>query len=122
MSITSIRGVVFASLGAAAALANIAVAVPAHAAEPQAPTAMVRYADLDLATAKGAARLGHRVRAAAETVCGSADVRDLARMAPVQRCRAAAIVDAAPQIAAAIESARNGTKVAAADGLRVASR
>lgn len=122
MSITTIRGVVFASLSAAAALANVAVAVPAHAAEPSAPTASVRYADLDLATPDGVARLDRRIRIAAKSVCGEADPRDLARMAPVQQCRAKAIVSAAPQIASAIESAHGDTRVASNAGLRVAGR
>lgn len=122
MSIITVRGVMFASLSAVVALANVAVAVPAHAAAPEAPTALVRYADLDLATAGGVARLDRRIRAAVTDVCGAADIRDLVQGAAVHRCRVAALADAAPQLASAIASARNGTKVAATYSLRVASR
>ena len=121
MSITNVRGVI-ASLGAVAALANVAVALPAHAAEPQAPTASVRYADLDLATPDGVARLDRRIRVAVSAVCGTADIRDLSRAALVRQCRDNAMTGAAPQIASAIERARDGTQVASAASLRVATR
>ena len=44
---------------------------PAFAASPETGASPVRYADLDLATARGAKILHHRIAAALEAVCGS---------------------------------------------------
>lgn len=56
------------------ALASVGIALPA-AAEPQAPRAAVRYADLDLATAAGQAMLATRIEWAAREVCKVTDER-----------------------------------------------
>jgi len=74
----------------AAFAAAIAVATaPAFAAAPEAATSAVSYAGLDLATARGASILHHRIAASLEAVCGSyagtqysagdGEVREIAR-------------------------------------------
>ena len=117
----STRTVFFASLSAAFAIANVAVAVPARAAEA-APSTTVRFADLDLTTQSDVARLDRRLRSAATIVCGTADMRDLSRTRIVDQCRKVALDGAAPQVASVIEQARNGTRFANATPLRVAAR
>lgn len=61
----------------------------------------VSYADLDLAAPAGATVLKHRIKAAAERVCGRPHVRDLKAMAAWQECRSSAEADAVAQLAAA---------------------
>ena len=48
---------------------------------------VVSYADLDLATADGVARLDRRIAAAVATACGTASGVDLAGQNDVRRCR-----------------------------------
>ncbi|GAA0537827.1 UrcA family protein [Rhizomicrobium palustre] len=60
------------------------------AAASAAPQISVSYADLDLARPAGATTLINRIRVAAETVCGSADIRDLAAF----RRRSACVTEA----------------------------
>jgi len=69
-----------------------AFATGARAAD--APQVHVSYADLNLSTTAGAARLTSRISAAAEQVCGFAPDRDLARKAQFDSCKARAIADA----------------------------
>jgi len=56
-----------AALAAAIALTT----APAFAASPEAGASAVRYADLDLASARGVKILHHRIAVALEAVCGS---------------------------------------------------
>lgn len=96
-----------AALAVAATIAASAAGLapfagPAHAAEVSGPAvvaARIRYDDLDLRSAAGAARLAARVRAAAERVCLEPGVQRLdARLAGLE-CRDALIAAAGPQIA-----------------------
>ncbi|MET0270144.1 MAG: UrcA family protein [Sphingomonas sp.] len=121
MTITPVRTMIFATLGAAFAIANVAIAVPAQAAET-APTAIVRLAGLDLTNARDIARLDGRVRRAAQSVCGTADVRDLPHRAQVLACRATALDAVKPQIASLIGRAQNGPQLADAAMVTVAAR
>lgn len=50
----------------------------------------VSYADLDLTTPDGQARLTSRLRQAVQKVCGVANPSDLKEMSAVRRCRRAA--------------------------------
>jgi UrcA family protein len=54
----------------ALALATVALAVPAAAAEDQPPTVGVRYSDLDLTSEAGQKQLDIRLERAAREVCG----------------------------------------------------
>lgn len=71
-------------------------AAMASAASPQnaAPTAVVRYNDLDLSTEQGAKVLYLRILGAAERVCPDANNRDLAAMHERETCRHDAISSA----------------------------
>ncbi|HYD12404.1 MAG TPA: UrcA family protein [Allosphingosinicella sp.] len=73
-------------LFAAAAFASAVSLSPAFA-KPIAPEVrVVSYADLDLSTAAGQARLDRRIEAAVRDVCGEAASFDLARRQAVQDC------------------------------------
>jgi len=102
------------SLGLSCALA----ATPAFA-DPEAPSVTVRTNDLDLATPAGEQMLHHRIARAITSVCGVADVPDLAAVARQNICRANAMAKAAPQIQVALAKARTG-KAYAANGAEAA--
>ena len=63
---------VFAATAAvAASFATLAIGTaPAYAQTAETVDVAVRYGDLDLSTAKGAATLDRRIARAAETICG----------------------------------------------------
>jgi UrcA family protein len=68
-----------------AAIAAVCLAFPAFA-QDEAPVARIRYADLDLSTPAGQAKLKKRVRWAINAACP--DMRGpLSQMAQAQRCR-----------------------------------
>ena len=73
-------------------------ASPALAAPPEARTRIVSYADLNLASAAGRARLESRIERAVRAVCGSPIVWELRSFDRVQECRAEARADAAAQL------------------------
>jgi UrcA family protein len=58
------------------------------------PQVHVKYADLNIDTPAGAARLYQRIRGAAIAVCPAFDARNLAGRAAVEACRTRAIADA----------------------------
>ena len=76
-------------LFALAALAAAGAAAPASAVVNASGTRIVRYADLDLSSAAGRARLEQRIGAAVRIVCGSAASGDLGGASAVQDCRTA---------------------------------
>ena len=59
-----------------------------------AQTKTVSYADLDLASAAGAKAFDARIRAAARSVCGTADLRDIVATKSAQRCFETAVAKA----------------------------
>ena len=66
------------------------------AAEPV--SVSVSYADLDLAAPAGATVLKHRIKAAADKVCGRPHMRDLKAMAAWEDCRTAAQAEAVARL------------------------
>jgi len=66
------------------------------------PSAVVRFADLNLDSEAGSLALYHRLAAAAGEVCPAADVRDLHMQAVAKACQ----VDAIRRAAARIQSPR----------------
>ena len=72
---------------------------PAFAAPPApaAQTRIVSYADLDLSSAAGRARLDQRIGAAVRAVCGRAAPTDLNGLVQVQACREETLADATAQ-------------------------
>ena len=64
----------------------------AYAAPPEnAPSKVVKFADLDLSRSEGASVLYQRLRGAAESVCAPLDDRDLARQKSFKACVQSAI-------------------------------
>jgi UrcA family protein len=108
MTITDLK---FAALAAVMAVAvtgaTIVAASPAFGAElvvtGAPPTARVAYADLDLGSAAGLAKLNRRVAAAADRLCVGIGIEQLAARLDGLTCRRATIEAAAPQIRHAVE-------------------
>jgi UrcA family protein len=74
------------ALVAAASVFVSAFAIGAHADEVTAPARTVRYSDLNLNTQAGAESLYHRIRNAAELVCGDVSSRQMAEAAMAKTC------------------------------------
>ncbi len=91
------------ALAASVTLAGSALANPVAA-----PTVRVSYADLNLATPAGAAKLHSRLRAASASLCGQADFRDLTRVTLENACVARTLAGALEQVegATAVRIAR----------------
>ena len=94
---------------AALAATAATVSFPAFAADI-APTAEVRYADLNLASTDGAQALKARVARAARRVCTDHGDKTLAGAARARECARIALVKAMPQVELALANA--GTRVA----------
>lgn len=91
------------------------IALPAAAAPaPELPQAIVRTADLDLATPAGEQALHHRIATAVTQVCGVAGSRELAVNASIKGCRATAWDSASRQMQTVLASARDGKAYAVA--------
>ncbi len=73
-------------LFAAAALASAISVSPVFAKPVQPDVRVVSYADLDLSSNSGQARLERRIEAAVRDVCGDAPSFDLARRNSVREC------------------------------------
>ena len=99
----------FAALATVTALAvtgaTLVATSPVAAADlvVNAPTARVSYADLDLRSGAGVARLERRVAAAATRLCIGIGEETLADQLDGYECRDATIAAAQPQIRRAIE-------------------
>ena len=91
-----LRSIALAAASTAAALAL--TCTPATAADitvaPETVTVRVSYADLNLATAQGRARLDRRIAGAARSICGNFHPADLEMASLVQNCREDAIASA----------------------------
>ncbi len=74
-------------LFAAAALASAVTISPVFAKAATPGVRIVSYADLDLSSSAGRARLEQRIDAAVRDVCGEAPGFDLARRKAVEDCR-----------------------------------
>lgn len=87
------------------AAAALLVPVAAQAAEPNAaPTATIRYDDLNLSSPSGLATLNGRVKAAANRVCGTVPVSPFNEARAIAACREQMFRSAAVQIALATRS------------------
>ena len=74
-------------LFAAAALASAVTTSPVFAKAATPGVRVVSYADLDLTSSAGRARLEQRINAAVRDVCGEAPSFDLVRRRAVAECR-----------------------------------
>lgn len=97
------------------AAAALALSAPAYAADNDLGTSVV-YGDLDLASAKGSAKLERRVRLAAAQACGLIPVINLNAREHAMACHSDFIAEAnsklQPAFAAAADK-RRGTTLAA---------
>lgn len=97
------RRAVFTALGAAAALASVALLgspAVANASEPavEAPQLTVYYSFRDLSTERGTRALYLRIVSAARGVCPSYDSRDLDAFSYSRECQRRAVARAVRQI------------------------
>ena len=111
------RTTIIAALAAAVATTGT-IAFPAYAAETS-PTAEVRYADLDLASADGAQALKVRVERAAKRVCSVSGDRSLRSVSEARACTTVTMAKAMPQVELALSKA--GTQYAEAGRVTVAA-
>ncbi len=96
----------------AAMIAATLVTAPANAASDNIPTRVVRYADLNLATAAGQATLNRRIVNAARAVCAADNNPDLRARQAANKCYRTAIASANRQAEIAVANSR-GTSSAA---------
>jgi UrcA family protein len=93
----SLRTIALAAVASAAASLSL-TAAPAAASDivvaPETVTVRVSYADLNLASAEGRARLDRRIAGAARSICGSVLPAHLEMAALVKSCRENAIASA----------------------------
>jgi UrcA family protein len=67
-------------------------------------TVRISYADLDLISPEGKAKLDRRIRTAVQTACGTASDADLEGKNAVRNCRSAAYKAASAQVRLASET------------------
>ena len=109
-----------ARLASIALLATVGFALPAHAADLQQSRA-VNTADLDLTTDAGVDQLNGRISRASVSVCGGYPGRDLHEVVSFNRCRAAAIARAKPDVERVVTAARSGGSQTAAVTVKAAA-
>jgi UrcA family protein len=77
----------------------------AATAPTDAPSVVVRYADLDITTRQGARALYRRIAVAAQHVCPDADIRDLDRSSQIRACQQQAIARAVQAVSSPLLAA-----------------
>ncbi len=112
-----------AAIGASALTLGLA-AGPASASDvdvvvtgrpSEAPSAIVRYADLNLATAQGKARLVSRIDFAADKLCGKPRVIENHVATEMKACRSTVFASAKPQVQALYAAIESGQRLALGD-------
>ena len=104
----------FSALAAAAlTVGTLALSTPVKAA-PAEDQISVRIGDLDLSSARGAATLDRRVRAAARQICGWVPVSDLNMQAQVSECQDSVVASARQEIEIALNASRPQQRIALA--------
>ena len=95
----------------AALAAAAAIVTPTVSQAQETRSERVTYADLDLASGAGQARLQDRIAFAAKSVCDAGSYTDVVMMPLVRACRSSAIASAQPAFSAAVAAAtgRHGT-------------
>lgn len=94
----SVRSIALAAAACMAATFSTVVPTPAAAADivvaPERITVRISYADLNIASSEGRARLESRVASAARSICGTSFPADLEMVELVKTCRSDAIASA----------------------------
>ena len=98
------------SLGTSSAIAQQPVVVKADPV----PTKVVSYADLNIASKAGQARLVHRIRAAASDICLENNKEDVEFTVARRGCYKTAVSSGLEQMSRAIAARESGTFLAAA--------
>jgi len=118
---------IYKTLMVAGSAAALAVAAPAFAqgeapviVEGGRPTAVVSYADLNLASNSGVATLNGRVSRAASNICVSNTRKDLSAHLAELNCFKSAMAGAKTQIDRAVADSR--TQLASSGAIKVAAR
>jgi len=97
-----------------AALAASVATPPILAQGPvEAPTAHVSYADLNLRTEEGVAKLDRRIHRAVTRLCAAEGIAALRARVQIRKCRETASLRAQPQKLQAIAAARRAPNYAA---------
>jgi UrcA family protein len=109
-----------AAAGAAAQTRDVTILAPTLPSDVL--VQVVRYGDLNLASAAGQARLEDRVRGAVDDVCPAGFALDLNAAAQSNACKVAAYDDARGQMDSAIAQARSGQLASAGGNIRIAAR
>ncbi len=97
-------------------------ALPAVADSNDAPTMLVKFADLDLSHVEGATRLYGRIRLAAEDVCAPSEGPGLAGHVQKQSCIDRAISDAVAKVGNPVLTALYRQKTGKDVSTRLAAR
>ena len=100
------RSTFCAALSVAAAATTVLATAPASA-QSEVRTQEVRFGDLDLTSAAGAAALDQRIARATRSVCGVTGARTLQEITQARRCQKVALSDAAPRAQFAVAQARS---------------
>jgi UrcA family protein len=77
------------------------------ATEPEAPSHIVRYADLDLSRPAGVERLRRRIAGAVEAVCGSYAQTSIEEQVHIAQCRKESMARLQPVMTALLDSSRS---------------
>jgi UrcA family protein len=99
-----------------AAAAVAFAAAPAFAQSGGATRLTIGYADLDLSTARGVARLDRRIRTAVEVACGPTSDADLHGKNVARQCRVETLALARAQRDTAIAAVSGGSSIQLASG------
>ncbi|HLY55379.1 MAG TPA: UrcA family protein [Stellaceae bacterium] len=89
-------------------------ALPAAAADVETHKIQVRFADADLLSDAGVAKLDERIVAAANHACGPVDHRDLSQFGSFRDCRDAAVASAEAKLQERVAAIRGSTQYAMA--------
>ena len=119
-NVLAVAAALAAATGAAAQTRDVTVLAPTAPADVL--IQVVRYGDLNLASAAGQARLESRVLAAVHSVCPAGFALDLNAAAQSNACKVSALADARSQMDEAIAQARSGQLALAGGTIRVAAR
>lgn len=92
---------------AAAVAVATALVIPTVSQAAELDSAIVSYADLNLASATGADALQRRISVAARVVCGYEESRQYDIVVATKSCRTGAIRSAQPAFEAALAAARH---------------
>lgn len=96
---------IFSPILAAAVVLTMTAPAAAQDASTEPTQRIVRYDDLNLASANGRARLETRLRMAANAACGMSSAREMIERTHARQCRDAALEQVRPRMEQALREA-----------------